>query len=202
MTEPQSKTVSPLNVDDSCTIENIEVHCKNGRYCLHNDAFNKSGKAGATEKYIRCRFFKYPNDTGLGFAHTIGFGLNRQRRCEYIGCEFYNTASGRAFYGHTWGVVGGVTLTEAMSGDITVTDCIIDTNGAYGVYLANATSDYLHIRVLFASCYISKKIAVTSGGSDERRNAFDLILLNSGNPVIEYSDVTNPYEPNVYPPEE
>ena len=33
----QSKTVSPLNVANSCTIENIEVHCKNGRYCLHND---------------------------------------------------------------------------------------------------------------------------------------------------------------------
>jgi len=199
VTYNQSATVSPLNVAASCTIENIEVHCKNGRYCLHNDALGKAGYVGAIQIYKNVRFVKYANDTGLGWTHTIGFGIDQEMRNEYINCDFINETTGRAFYGHTRNTVGGVTMTEAKSSDIFVTDCVIDAQGTECVKLANVTNTALHVRTRFAGCYIRGLVNIAdSTAGTNARNAFDVTFLNCGNVTAHVDDSSNPYPIKAY----
>ena len=206
VTYNQAMTVSPLNVAGSCVIENVEVHCKNGRYCLHNDALGKSGYNGAIQVFKDVKFYMYPSDTKdghyLSFTQTTGFGIDREMHHIYENCEFHNTVGGRAFYGHTRGTVGGVTLTKPMSSNITLTNCIFDTTGDNAVVLGNSDNSNIRIRVKFSSCYFNKRIYIKdeSGDTGSYQNQYDLTLLNCNNPTIIILDSNNPYEPKIYPP--
>lgn len=129
MTGYQTCCISPLNVAATATIENIEVYCKNGRYCLHNDGLGISQFTGAVQRFINCRFYKYPNDkddannTSYGFNHTTGFGIDRSQHHVYENCVFENYVQARAFYGHSrLATVTG----NKQSPDITLVNCVID----------------------------------------------------------------------------
>lgn len=204
ITPNQCKTISPLNVAASCTVENVEVYCKNGRYCLHNDGLGKTEFTGAIQKYINCRFYKYDNDTdsvsGLtyGFLPTTGFGIDRAMHHVYENCTFVNYASERAFYGHRRDVV----TTENESSDITLSNCVITSeNAPVCVKFGNAQSDRItHIRVMFNSCFISGlvKCQLESSGSSPCANSFDIQYLNCGNVSMQINDSDNPYPPKAY----
>ena len=204
ITAPQSKTVSPLNVGGSVTIENIEVHCKNGRYCLHNDASEKAFYSGAIQHYKNVKFYKYANETkdgtALGFTPTTGFGIGRSMQHIYDDCVFVNYANDRAFYGHGRGTVGGASLTESQSGMIVLNNCILDTDGQRGVKLGNGNFA-LDIRVLFNNCSIDGQIAVvneTESAETTYTNSFDITLLNCGDVSMTIADPNNPYPPKAY----
>lgn len=196
-------TVSPLNVAGSATLENIEVYCKNGRYCIHNDSLGKTRYRGAIQRYINVRCYKYTNDYDetdsskmLGFTHTTGFGIDARQRHEYINCEFYNESTGRAFYGHTR---GGYT-SENDSPDITLTDCIIETAGNVGVKLGCSKSDAIHVRTKFSGCYFNKPIQVLKESSTETDvpNNFDITMLDCGDVSVTIEDPDNPYPLELY----
>lgn len=215
ITPVQCQCISPLNVAATATIENIEVHCKNGRYCLHNDGLGKAEFTGAVQKYIGVKFFKYANDidsvSGLsyGFNHTIGFGIDRAMHHIYDDCLFSNETNtesyydGRAFYGHSRGSVGGVTLTEAMCSDITVKNCMLNSNcGPTGIVckLGNSPNQNLHIPVIFNNCYLGEgwiKLSDESSGSSSP-NAFDLTFNNCGTAKVNITDTSNRYPPKAY----
>lgn len=210
ITAVQCRCISPLNVAASCVIENVEVYCKNGRYCLHNDGLGKAEFTGATQKYINCRFYKYANDveasTGLsyGFDHATGFGIDRAMHHVYENCYFVNYTTGRAFYGHSRSSVGGITLTEAMSSDITLTGCILESEcGATGVLckLGNGTNPNLHIRTMFNNCtFVDGWIAAQNESSSAAvlPNAFDLVFNNCGSIKVNIKDTENKYPPKAY----
>lgn len=205
ITAPQSKTVSPVNVGGSVILENVEVHCKNGRYCLHNDPSGVLKYTGAIQKYINCKFYKYENETldgtTLGFSPTTGFCLDRSMQHIYENCIFVNELSDRAFYGHRRGTIAGTDLTEAQSSSITLTGCAFVTDGVRGIKFGNGSNDNIHIPVLFNNCMIDGKIvSVNETETDPTtyKNAFDMTFLNCGDVTIEIADPDNMYPPKAY----
>ena len=210
ITPVQCRCISPLNVAATATIENVEVHCKNGRYCLHNDGLGKAEFAGAVQKYKDVKFYKYVNDTdadsGLsyGFAQTIGFGIDRSMHHIYDNCLFKNYSNSRAFYGHDRTTVGGVELTEAMSGNITLINCILDSECSDTDVICkfgNGISQNIHIPVMFNNCtFIRGWIQASNEGSATTiwPNSFDITFNNCGTVKVNIPDTSNKYPPKAY----
>lgn len=204
ITPNQCKTISPLNVAGSATIENVEVYCKNGRYCLHNDALGKAQFTGAVQRYINCRFYKYGNDTDAvsgstyGFLATTGFGVDNSMRHVYENCVFVNYANNRAFYGHSR---TGVISYEKNNSDITLTNCVFVSGGSPCIKLGNASSNrQIHIRTMFNGCSIQGLIRSGLEGSETSNcaNGFDIQFLNCGNVTLQINDPDNEYPPQAY----
>jgi hypothetical protein len=203
ITPNQCKCVSPLNVAASCTIENIELHCKNGRYALHNDGLGKSQFRGSVQRYVNVRCYKYPNDTdasdvAYGFNHTTGFGIDRAMHHVYENCTFFNTGTGRAFYGHSR---SSVITTEQSSPDITLANCVIESTGTTSVKFGNSSSDRnIHIRTMFNNCSINGTVLSGLEGSESSAcaNGFDVQFLNCGNVTMKINDEDNVYDPKAY----
>ena len=205
ITVNQCKCVSPLNVAGNAVIENIELYCKNGRYCIHNDPYGKPQFVGAVQKYINVKCYKEANDVdsggnAYGFAPTIGFGIDRAMHYSYENCSFFNAGNGRAFYGHSRSPVGGTTITEAMSSQITVVGCIMDS-GSYAkcVKLGNAANSNVHIRVLFSDCYFSGDIDIENeNGTTIAPNEFDVTIAACNDVTVTVADTNNRYPVKKY----
>lgn len=203
ITAVQCRCVSPLNVAATATIENIELHCKNGRYCLHNDGLGKPEFTGAVQRYKNVRFYKYPNDVEAssnlpyGFSHATGFGIDRAMHHVYENCTFVNTSTGAAFYGHSR--VSAID-SEAQSPDITLINCAITATGSLCVRFGNSVSNRIeHIRTMFNSCYMSGLVlSRREGGDGDCSNAFDMQFLNCGSVSVQINDPNNPYPPQAY----
>ena len=205
ITVNQCKTVSPLNVAGSCVIENVEIWCQNGRYCIHDDPLKQAEYNGSRKVFRNVKCYKLVNETDsggneYGFTSVIGFGANRCMHYEYENCVLECESSGYAFYGHTENTVGSQTLLESMSSDFTLTNCVFKTVNSICVSLQNVINTALHCRVLFAGCYFSGRIALASTNPSDptRRNAYDLTLLKSGEPTITIADTNNTYPPHIY----
>ena len=56
ITYGESRTWSPLNILGACHIENVEIYCKNGRYCIHDDSHNAYQNTVHYYKHVRCFF--------------------------------------------------------------------------------------------------------------------------------------------------
>ena len=207
ITPTQCKTISPLNVAATATIENVEVYCKNGRYCLHNDGLGKVQFRGAIQRYINCRFYKYANDTDsvsgddYGFLPTTGFGIDNCMHHVYENCVFVNYAEERAFYGHSR---PSTMDNQSESPDITLINCVIDSEASGAtppcVKFGNTNSTKPHIRVMFNSCYIAGvvKCQLESSASANCKNGFDVQYLNCGNVTMKINDPDNQYPPKAY----
>lgn len=203
ITAVQCRCVSPLNVAATAAIENIELHCKNGRYCLHNDGLGKPEFTGAVQRYKNVRFYKYPNDVEAssnlpyGFSHATGFGIDRAMHHVYENCTFVNTSTGAAFYGHSR---TSVVASEVQSPDITLINCVIKAAGSLCVRFGNSVSNRIeHIRTMFNSCYMSGLVlSRREGGDGDCSNAFDMQFLNCGSVSVQVNDPDNPYPPQAY----
>lgn len=199
----KARTVSALNVAATATIENIEIHCKNGRYCIHNDSLSYPQFQGATQKFINVKCYKYAHDTSggenLGTIHTIGFGIGAYQFHEYISCEFNNEDTGYAFYGHATQAIDGTNINNEHSSEIKLVNCSINTAGNTAVKLGTVTNTDQHIRTRFIDCYLNKKIKIEKeGGTTEKRNPFDVMFIDCGNVELIISDTNNPFPPNAY----
>jgi hypothetical protein len=203
ITAVQCQCVSPVNVAGTMTLENVEIHCKNGRYCIHNDPKGMLEYSGAVQTFKNVICYKYPNDrdssnVSYGFTHTTGFGIDRAQHHVYENCIFHNTAGGRSLYGHTRYFS---TLTnENRNSNITVTNCVMETNGNDSVFLGNVAGSYLHVRVFFAGCYLSGKLRLVDSSSTgtPKPNAFDVSMLDCGDVTAEILDPDNPYPIKAY----
>lgn len=106
LTMLESETVSPINVFGSCILENFEIYCKNGRYCIHDDPFGDIRYTGAVKIYKDIKCYRYQNDTDkdgneYGFNGCIGFGMDSSMHYEFINCVFQDfETDGAAFYMH------------------------------------------------------------------------------------------------------
>lgn len=205
ITVNQCKAVSVVNVAGTMTLENVEIHCKNGRYCIHNDSMGKLQYIGAVQHYKNVKCFKYPNETQdnvnyYGFTPATGFGIDRAMHHIYDDCIFVNYSSGYAFYGHGRNATGGSALTENQSSEITINNCAMETIGTTGIKFGNGDNDNVHIRVLLNNCAVEKPIRLINEATaaQAKRNEFDLTMLNCGNVSIEVEDQNNPYPPKAY----
>ena len=215
LTWAQCRAVSPINVMGSMTLENVEIYCKNGRYCIHNDTVGLAPYAGSVQKYINVKCYKYQSDNGAadtpsgntdiyGTYHATGFGMGRSMLHYYENCEFHcfgttQNYDGRAFYGHTNQRYNGVNITEEQSGEIVMNNCIMETPASQCLKLGNSGSVQRNVRVKFNDCYFSGRIdAINESGSDPVANAYDITFLNCGEVSVKYQDPDNPYTPKGY----
>ena len=205
VTPNQSKTVSPVNVAGTMTLENVEIHCKNGRYCIHDDPLGKAEYTNAIKKYVNVKCYKYANAEGYGFAPVIGFGIDSCMHYEFENCRFINYGNERAFYMHNRASSGGSIIQKRQSSDIVVNNCILNsgTNNMVAKFGNGSGNTYLRIRVDFNNCSFNNNvisyIKVLNEGSETSEtypNTFDITLNRcSPNVQVQVADGNNMYPP-------
>lgn len=200
-TKGEARTWSPLNVRYACHIENIEIYCHYGRYCIHDDSHNNAEDQGVTHTYknVKCTY-DYSDDS-YGFNETIGFGFSQKSTYIFDNCTFiYNedasvsaSQNRSAFYGHS----ASGTLTEEESARIIVRDCVCKagetSTKAFRLQSLN-TSD---IRIItdVINTYIDGQVILTIY-DETRKQAFDCTFLNTN---VTAADVTIDDTNNLYP---
>lgn len=204
LTTVQCQAVSPVNVAGSMILENVEIHCKNGRYCIHDDPLGKGRYSNAVKVYRNVRCYHYINDrknnVAYGFANTIGMGLDKQMHYLFDRCYFWNEGTGYAFYCHTRQKVDNVTLTEAESSELVLKNCVCKTGRAQAAKFGNSGSTTnLRIRVGLFSCWLSGGVdIIDESGTAGNQNAYDLTMALCSAGSISVMDSNNRYPPKIF----
>ena len=198
ITYGQSRTWAPLNVLGACYVENVEIRCKNGRYCIHDDCHNEHKNVNHYYKNVRCIYELGDEKEGrrLGVSNTIGFGFAQGCKFEFEDCLFQITGDGNysAFYGHE---TGWENPQNAPS--IIIKNCIVSGNdGDKLVRLQNLAKADLRILTLIEGSYIQGGIYLTIHSENSAQH-FDVTLLNSGSPSIKVDkEEENKYPVKIY----
>lgn len=193
-----SKTISPVNVAGSVVLENIEIHCKNGRYCIHDDALGDPTYRDAVKKYKNIKCYREQNDTGYGFAAVIGFGIDTRMNYYFDDCIFKSNAQTACFYMHNRANAPSGTQNSST---ITVNNCVMDTTEASGVSLGNGGASDVRIRVLFAGCHIGGYFKVGDEANKDQGtnpNTFDITLVRCNSVDVSIASSVNPYPAKIY----
>ena len=196
ITYGESRTWSPLNILGACHIENIEIFCKNGRYCIHDDSHNDYQDTLHYYKNVRCTYQMSDygaNGQRLGFNNTIGNGMAQGATFLFEDCyfAFEGSTSNSAFYTHE----GGSSNPEHAP-VLMFTRCTF--MGGEGnprtVRLQNLATADLRIPTVFQDCTIQGGLYLTIYKENSAQH-YDVTLMNSGNPMC----MVDKAEQNPYP---
>lgn len=197
ITYGEARTWSPLNIRYACEVENIEITCHKGRYCIHDDSHNDSADQNVRHTFRNVRCYYTEAQDGYGFNNVIGFGFSQQNKYLFENCVFKMLGGNHdAFYGHG---ASGSSLAAKDSPVITVNNCVMicgDTENGRAIKLQNLGASQLDIKTMFSGCYLYGRVWLQNY-SDSSRQGFDVTLLKSGNPDLFVPD-TNPYPVKVY----
>ena len=204
--ENEAKARAPINTAGTMTLENVEIHCKNGRYCIHDEPLQDSKYTGAIKKYVGVKCFKYdPDNSAFGTNHCFGGGIGSQMSYLFDNCIFDNkisTGTPRTLYFHDRKTVGGVALPIKYSSKIVVNNSIIKSaDGVYAVFLGNIGGTALHISVDINNTYVGGAIVSADEGSPtsgNNPNSFDIRVLFSKYANVVVRDANNTYQPQIY----
>lgn len=195
ITYGESRTWAPLNVLSECHIENIEIYCKNGRYCIHDDCHNLYPNTRHYYKNVRCHYELGDEKDGmrLGFNNTVGNGMPQGCKFEFEDCTFAFTGDNKhsAFYTHEDGFD-----TPENSPSLIFKNCLFLAGEGNDrvLRLQNLAKADLHILTRVESSYLSGGIYLTIHNEDSAQH-YDVTVINSGNPPILVDDEEN----NIYP---
>ena len=195
-----SKTWSPLNIKAGCWIENINIVCANGRYGIHDDP--GTGKYGNTEHVYKNVSVAYTeDDANYGRLNTIGFGFAQNSRYLFENCELvYNGSNSHGvFYGHDSGV---------GNASIIVNNCIFrsnvpdETKAVRLQTIQSTPTNPGYNKIIISGTYIQSGVNYNLY-NDTAQQAFDVVLLDSGEPTFTTSKpagntTENPYTPRIY----
>lgn len=183
-----AQLLSCLNVvHKNFKLENVEIICGNCRYAVHDE----TGGDAPHGKHIYKNVTMNKQSTSLGMSQAFGCGFSAGEVLEFDNCYFY--ASRLPFTCHNNGTL------DVDNAIIKINNCIFDSaNTDNTIRFGNTDSNQVEVKVNFNSCYIKNGIDIKNESSTERPNAFNLILLNSGNPTITISTATNIYEPKIF----
>ena len=210
--ENWSKVISPLNVREGCTIENIEIWAKNCRYCIHDDYNYVAATADAIKHYnnVICRRFERTAGTNYGWREVIGIGAGKRQRTEFHNCKFYSEYNNAAnFYIHNRNETyidssNTAPLTEYECSRYILDQCLIAQPGTYNAVLklANeATTNAQHIYFDMLSTYVSGGMLIcdiASESAGNNANSFDVTQLMCNVITNTVRDGSNPYPVKVY----
>lgn len=195
ITYGESRTWSPLNILGECYIENIEIYCKNGRYCIHDDSHNDYKNTTHYYKNVRTIYEMSDLDQygqRLGFNTTIGNGMAQGATFLFEDCSFEFRGGDRnsAFYTHENGSEPGRAPT------LTFINCTFLGGAANPrtVRLQNLATADMRIITTFKDCNIEGGIYLTIYKETSAQH-YDVTLINSGNPPQMIDDIAN----NRYP---
>lgn len=199
VTYGESRTWSPLNILGACHIENIEIYCKNGRYCIHDDSHNRYRNTIHYYKHVRCIYELGDHKDGkpLGFNNTIGNGMAQGCKFEFEDCTFQFVGGGKhsAFYTHE----SGYEYPENAP-SLFFKHCLFlgSEDNDRVLRLQNLATADLQVITRLDSCYLLGGIYLTIYKETSAQH-FDVTLLHSGNPpqLID-REAENKYPIKVY----
>lgn len=184
ITYGESRTWSPLNILGACHIENIEIFCKNGRYCIHDDSHNKHKNTIHYYKHVRCIYELsdvLPDGRLLGFNNTIGNGMAQGTKFEFDSCAFEFRGGGKhsAFYTHESG-----RDEPENAPSLIFRNCLFlgGVNNDRVLRLQNLATADLRILTRLESCYLDGGIYLTIYKETSAQH-YDVTLINSGDPT-------------------
>lgn len=188
----ESRTWAPLNIVGACHVENIEIYCKNGRYCIHDDSHNEYKNTSHYYKNVRCTYEKGDIKDGklLGLNNTIGNGM--AQGCDFVfeDCTFrFIGGNHSAFYTHE----DGETCPE-NSPTLTFRRCkfLGSEDNERVLRLQSLASADIRVITRLESCYLLGGIYLTVYGEASAQH-FDVTLLGSGNPPKKIDREENKY---------
>ena len=195
ITYGESRTWSPLNILGACHIENIEIFCKNGRYCIHDDSHNKYQDTLHYYKNVRCTYaYSDCNAAGqkLGFNNTIGNGMAQGAIFRFDDCAFTFEGSNdhSAFYTHESG-----SAHPEHAPTLTFNRCTFQggADNSRTVRLQNLATANIRVSTVFKDCNIDGGLYLTIYKETSAQH-YDVMLINSGNPVCKIDKPEeNPY---------
>ena len=186
ITYGESITWAPLNIRGACCVENIEIHCKNGRYCIHDDGHNKITNVGHHYKDVVCVYHLGDLKKGkrLGLSNTIGFGFAQGCDFTFEDCTFRFEGEGNysAFYGHDDGAENPGNVPTIFVKNCNIIACKDSDCAMCLQSLAVPGPDIVKVRV--ESCNIEGGIYLTIY-HEKNSQKFDVTLTESGNPPLK-----------------
>ena len=196
ITYGESRTWSPLNILGACHIENIEIFCKNGRYCIHDDSHNQYQDTLHYYKNVRCTYVMSDQNADgqqLGFNNTIGNGMAQGATFRFDDCyfAFEGNDAKSAFYTHESG-----SSNPEHAPTLTFNHCTFKggAGNSRTVRLQNLATAALHIPTVFRDCTIEGGIYLTIYKETSAQH-YDVTLYNSGSPMC----MIDKPEENPYP---
>lgn len=192
ITYGESRTWSTLNILGKCHIENIEIYCKNGRYCIHDDSHNRYQNTTHFYKNVRCIYEMGDTKDGkqLGMNFTTGNGM--AEGCEFIyrDCTFRFIGGDRpAFYTHE---CAGEDTDNAPI--LLFENCQFSggENNAKTVMLQSVTGVNMRIPTMIKDCCIQGGIYLMLY-SEASKQHYDVKIISSGDPPEICNRGENPY---------
>lgn len=192
ITYGESRTWSPLNILGACYLENIEIFCKNGRYCIHDDSHNRYKNTVHHYKNVRCIYELGDEKDGkqLGMNFTTGNGMAEGSTFLFEDCSFRFTGDNRpCFYTHECAGSGAVN-----SPSLTFKNCqfLSDYCNPKAIMLQSVTDANLRILTQIESCTIQGGIYLMLY-SESSRQHYDVTVKGSGNPLQLINRQNNNY---------
>lgn len=192
-----SKVIAVLNIDATCTIENIEIHSKNSRYCIHDETSKIAEYNGSIKKYKNVRCYQHKNDDGYGYGQAYASGFQSDMQFEFENCIFETENYAEAFSMHN---AGGSTMSQ--SSVITLKNCILNGFGrSYSVRFGNVNTVLTKISVMIINSFIKGDVGVLVADEYENSNlinGFDVTLLNCNSVTGNITASNNIYEIKQY----
>ena len=183
--------LSPVNVIYDIYMENITIDCDNCRYGIHDDTGHIEGITGTTHIYKNITIKKLRTNGGINAA--FGCGMQKNQYMEFDCCNF--TSPNRPFSFHNQGTTG----THIDNTIIVIKDCLsIPASGENALRFGNVNGHQVKIDVRVFNSYLNGKIWIGNESETERPNAYNVMLMKSGNPQIEIESATNIYTPQIY----
>ncbi len=196
-----SRIFSTINTRGTCTIDNIEIRCKNGRYCIHDETGSDDRFTGAIKRFKNLKCIHLASDDSVASMHQcVGGGLHKSMFIEYENCYFesHHPKYGNVFSYHN----SNSTMEMKDSSRINIKDCIFlknENNPNATVRFGNCNNTLTDIKVNINSSYINGSLSITNEfSSPSLTNAFNVTLLNCNDISTSIDATNNQYNVKIY----
>ena len=196
-----SRIFSTINTRGTCTIDNVEIYCKNGRYCIHDETGSDERFTGAIKRFKNLKCVHHASDDSVATMHQcVGGGLHKSMFIEYENCYF---ESQHPKYGNTFSYHNNNSSMEIEdSSRINIKNCIFvknESNPNAIVRFGNCNTRLTEIKVNINSSYIGGSLLVTNEfSSTSLTNAFNITLLNCNDISTSIDATNNQYDVKIY----
>lgn len=180
---------SPLNVDGSCTIENIEIVCQHCRYAIHDETTGNASHANITRKYINVKASKVASDYSTDQAY--GCGLAQNGYYEFNNCVF-ESCKNWIFSMHDWTQTANNKTRVVINNTVIKKTGSTDTITDYCMGLGNTNPTARDNNIDLNNCWLCGKTLIYAEGGNQSvtENSFNIKEVGCNTHTIT-SQLTN-----------
>lgn len=165
--------LSPINMNKSCSIENLTINCDGGRYCVHAEGSQLSENDNAVWRISNCKMTKTNNISGV--QNVIGVGMNNGNLLEITNCIIINDGNAGLLV-HDQQTTSGL-LYESPK--IFVSGCAFDVAYypcVWSTTHSGATSGAI-LEATVANCFVNNKFMRKIGAN--KKDVFRVTYINT-----------------------